>query len=367
MDFSMADSRNFSSPYSRFFVSNVDYHGSMGIWSKIKQGAKFIHSREAVEKIKRIILEESPEIAHLHNIYHQLTPSIIPVLKENGVKVILTLHDGKLICPSYLMLKKGGTCTACKGRYFWRPITKRCQGSLTEELLLLMEAYWHKWKGSYEAVDLFIAPSQFVADLVSMRIPKDKIQVLHNGISTDKFRPTYRDEGYALFFGRLSKEKGIETLLEAHRALRNIPILKVVGTGPVEDKLRREYPDAEFLGYNQGDDLNNIIANACFVVVPSEWYENCSMVVLEAMALGKPVIGSRIGGIPEQIADGETGLLFEMGNVGELAEKIKVLSENSDMRTRMGIAARKKVEHEYSLDVHCSTLLKMYEELLSKN
>ena len=140
-----------------------------------------------------------------------------------------------------------------------------------------------------------------------------------------------------------------------------------MGTGPLEDKLRTKYPNAEFLGYRHGKELIDIIANSSFVVVPSECYENCSMAVLEAMAIGKPVIGSKIGGIPEQIDNGKTGLLFDMGNVVELAKKIKLLSDNKNMRTRMGKAARKKVEKEYALDLHCTTLLNIYEDLLLKN
>lgn len=367
VDFSMEDPRNFPSAYSTFFVSKIDYHGSMGIWSKLKQGAKFIHSPEAVEKIERITRRKRPDIAHLHNIYHQLTPSIIPVLKRHGVKVVLTLHDGKLICPSYLMLAGEKPCVACGGRSFWKPLARHCVGSRGRESLLALEAYWHKWIRSYERVDLFLSPSRFLADLVSQRVPEEKIRVLHNGVDLSAYPLSSNDDGYVLYFGRLSREKGVETLLQAHECIGNGMKLKVVGTGPLEGKLRTRYPEAKFMGYREGEELKAILANSAFVVVPSEWYENCPMVVLEAMAMGKPVIGSRIGGIPEQIDDGKTGFLFEIGNVGELGEKMKVLSQHTDMRRRMGITARKKVERKYSLDTHCTMLMKTYKELLSKN
>ena len=367
VDFSMEDARNFPSDYSTFFVSRIDYYGSMGIWSKLKQGAKFIHSSEAVEKIERIIRRKRPDIAHLHNIYHQLTPSIIPVLKRRGVKVVLTLHDGKLICPSYLMLAGEKPCVACRGRSFWKPLTTHCVGSRGREVLLALEAFWHKWVRSYEQVDLFLSPSRFLAELVSQRVPEEKIRVLHNGVDLSAYPSSSNDDGYALYFGRLSREKGVETLLQAHKYIGNGIKLKVIGTGPLEGELRTRYPEAEFMGYREGEELKTLLADSAFVVVPSEWYENCPMVVLEAMAMGKPVIGSRIGGIPEQIDNGKTGLLFEMGNIGELAEKIKALSVNIDIRQTMGLAARKKVEREYSLDIHCTTLMKTYKELLSKN
>ena len=141
--------------------------------------------------------------------------------------------------------------------------------------------------------------------------------------------------------------------------------LRVVGTGPVEEKLIRDYPHAEILGYKSGKELNDLISKSAFVVVPSVCYENCSMVVLESMALGKPIIGSKIGGIPEQIEDGTTGLLFEMGNVKDLTEKMKIMIENPGMRITFGKAARRKLQKEYSLESHCVGLLKIYNEIIS--
>ena len=366
IDFSMEEPRNFSSDYASYFVSNINYHATRGVFDKIKDVAKFVRSPEAIRKIQRLVEKEKPDIVHLHNIYHQLTPSIIPILKKSGAKVVLTLHDGKLICPGYLMLDKGEICTSCQGHSFWKPVVKNCQGSRSQGLLLALEAYWHKWSKNYEKVDMYIAPSQFLGDLVSIRIPKERIRVLRNGIDTISYMPSFCDKGYALYFGRLSKEKGIETLLNAYKYMGNSLTLKVVGTGHLEDELRREYQSVEFLGYKEGDELNDTIAESAFVVIPSEWYENCSMVVLEAMAMGKPVIGSRIGGIPEQVEDGKTGLLFEMGNVEELADKMRLLSENPEMRKRMGIEARKKLEVEYSLNKHCDELLKVYTGLIAR-
>lgn len=227
-----------------------------------------------------------------------------------------------------------------------------------------MEAMFHKWKRSYDGVDLFLAPSEFMADTISKRIHPDKIRVLHNGIDTSEYQPNYTDHGYGLYFGRLSKEKGIDTLLKAYqKTTREFP-LKIVGTGPMEAELRMNYPDVEFLGYKSGNELNDLIANAAFVVVPSEWYENCSMVVLESMAYGKPIIGSRIGGIPEQIEDGKTGFLFEMGNIDALAVKMKVLASDKDLRFKIGKAARFKLENDYSLEKHSESLLNIYDQLL---
>lgn len=363
IDFSMHDARNFASTYVDFFIPHINFQKSNGIFRRIIQAKNFIHSTVAVKNIEKLILQEQPSIAHLHNIYHQLTPAIIPVLKKHGVKIILTLHDGKLICPSYLMLNKGNICTACEGKKFWKPMTLRCQNSFMQGFLLSLEAYWHKVNKSYEDIDVFLSPSRFLANLIGKRFPSSRIKVLHNGIDHEKYHASKQDKGYALYFGRLSKEKGIDTLLKAHHCLHEDTPLKIVGTGPLEKELRPKYPNVHFLGFKNGEELNEIISFSSFVIVPSEWYENCSMVILEAMAHGKPIIASRIGGIPEQVEDGETGLLFEAGSVRDLAEKMKIMSENHSMRLLFGKNAREKLIRNYSLKKHCNDLLEIYQNI----
>lgn len=365
IDFSMAHHENFASPYSSYFVSFVDYYTN-NLKEKLKYGLKFIYSFEAKKKITSLIKKEKPDIAHLHNFYHQLTPAILNPLKKGNIKIIYTVHDGKLICPSYAMLdKKRNLCIECQGRYFYKTILKNCYGSRIHEIILMLESYCHKWLKSYEKVDLFLVPSRFHANLISMRVPKEKIRILRNGVEVKEYVPTYEDEGYALYFGRLSKEKGIETLLKAHQDIAKEIPLKIVGTGQLEAELKRKYPKAKFFGYQTGEKLKSLVAKASFVIVPSECYENCSMSVLEAMALGKPIIASRIGGLSEQIEDGKTGFLFEMGNIEELRKKMLFLWKNKELKIEMGKEARKKAEREFSLKKHCEKLLKIYEEVLS--
>ncbi|WP_457571188.1 glycosyltransferase family 4 protein [Desulfovulcanus sp.] len=364
IDFSMHDPRNFPSEYSSYFVSHIDYHGANGFLPRLKNALKFVHSPEAVRKIGLLVQSERPDLAHLHNIYHQLTPSIIHPLKEHGVKVVLTPHDGKLVCPTYLMLDSElKPCLECQGKYFYKTFFKNCTGSQLQGLILMIEAYWHKLFKSYDKVDLFIAPSRFLAEVVAIRVPRERIVVIRNGIDLNEYRPAYEDRGYVLYFGRLSREKGMKTLLEAHREVaREIP-LKIVGTGAMEAEFKTKYPKAEFLGYRTGEELKSLVARSSFVVVPSEWYENCPMAVLEAMALGKPIIASRMGGLPELVEKGKTGLLFEAGNVEELKEKMLFLWKNKDLRYEMGHAAREKAEREFSLKKHCEDLLRIYRRL----
>ena len=367
IDFSMQDQRNLYSPYAEFFVANINYESAGGLSSKLKTAVSFIHSGEAVRNLEKLLERDRPDVAHLHNIYHQLTPSIITVLKKHGVKTVLTLHDYKLICPSYLALNNGRLCTVCDGRAFWKAVTCHCQGSRMQELLFMGEGLWHLWQRSYEAVDIFIAPSRFLVDLTGRRIPRGKIRLLRNGINFDKYSSYYADKGYALYFGRLSNEKGIRTLLEAHNKLNSLIPLKVVGTGPLAESLQSAYPDVQFIGYKTGTELNDLIREAAFVVVPSECYENCSMSVLEAMAYGKAVIGSNLGGLPEQIEDGASGLLFEPGNAHDLTEKMARLIQDKVLRQDMGRAGRKIIEEKFSLHEHGKKLISIYKQLCSES
>jgi len=363
VDFSMTDERNVPSQYMEYFVPNINFNTRAGIFQRYRKAISFVSSSVAMAKIEELITQEKPQIAHLHNIYHQLTPSIIHVLKKHGVKVVLTLHDYKLVCPSYLALKDNEICNDCGGGKFWHAFTENCQKSRMRGLLLSIEAIFHKWRKSYDKVDLFLAPSRFLAELIGQRIPQEKIIVLPNGIDVDTYQANYDDKGYVLYLGRLSKEKGVETLLCAHQKMEADLPLKVVGTGPLENDLQKEYSEVDFMGYRSGQDLKDIIGNASFIVVPSEWYENCSMVVLESMAFGKCVIGSRIGGIPEQIEDGRTGFLFEMGDETELVAKMGLLANNAKLRKKMGHAARNKLEKEFSLEGHNRKLIKIFSEL----
>lgn len=369
IDFSMRHPDNVSSDYQNYFVSNVDYHEKkQSLFGAAKTAVKFVHNREAVRNIEAILTAEKPHVAHLHNIYHQITPSVIPALKKAGVKVVLTLHDYKLLCPSYYMLCEEKTCAKCAGRHFYHVALRPCHnGSLASGILLAAEAYWHSLRKNYEMVDLFLAPSQFMADLMSeSRIDKSRIVVLRNGIDTAQHHPSSIDKDYILYFGRISKEKGMDTLLTAYKELKVKIPLKIVGTGPYKEALQMRYPDTEFTGYRTGDALKQLISEASFIVVPSDCYENCSMSVLEAMAYGKPVIGSNIGGIPEQIEHGTSGFLFEHGDARDLRTCMTRLIQDKTQRRAMGEAGRRIIEQKFSLHGHCNKLVDIYKELISQ-
>jgi len=364
VDFSMHDSRNLESRDSAYFVQAQDYRaGGLG---KIKTALSLVHSTEATRKIGRLIDDTRPDIVHCHNIYHQLTPSIIGTAKAKGVPVVLTLHDSKPVCPSYVRLSQGKPCSACLDGGFSNVVRRRCaDGSTGKSVLLYLEAVIQRWMGNYEKVDRFIAPSQFMRDSVLHRFPEERVTVLYNGIHVKSYDVSQRDRGYVLFLGRISAEKGVETLLRSHAASIIKWPLRIAGIGPLAEDLKGRYPGADFVGHLSGDELHRTIAEAAIIVLPSQCFENCPMSVLEAMAYGKPVVGSRIGGIPELVVDGETGLLFDAGNVSELQEKLGMLMASPVLRQAMGRAARERVEKAFSQERHNAGLMDIYGSLES--
>ena len=366
VDFAMQDERNFASDYANYFVENKSYKNqSANKLSKIADVISFVHSSEAVKNISRLISDTKPDIVHCHNIYHQLTPSIIGAAKKLGVPVVLTLHDYKPVCPTYNRLQQGKPCSKCLDGDFTQVLRNRCaDGSFGKSAVLFAEATVQRSMANYEKVDAYIAPSQFMQKSIVHRVLENRIKQLYNGIDVNAISVSSVDEGYVLYMGRLVPEKGVETLLKAHANTAKSWPLKVAGTGPLLDVLKAQYKPSIFVGHLAGDALKSMIEKAAVVVVPSEWYENCPMSVLEAMAYGKPVIGSRMGGIPELVEDGKTGLLYTAGNVNELAAVLDKLITSSTLRQQMGTAGRLRVTQHFSLKSHNIGLMGIYRNIL---
>jgi glycosyltransferase involved in cell wall biosynthesis len=367
VDFSMHDERNEPSDFSDDFVGHRDYHAtSANALGKATTALSLIHSPQAVARIRDLIRREKPDLLHCHNVYHQLTPSIIRAAKEMGVRVVLTLHDFKVVCPTYSRMYMGKACAACEGGDFYNVVRRRCsEGSLARSALLYAEATFERLCGNYVRVDRAIAPSRFMADIVTRwRFPKERVTVLYNGVNANEYEPVSKSGLYALFLGRLIPDKGLATLAEAQRGT-DVRVV-VAGTGPQEEMLRRDFPKLELVGHQSGAALRALVDGASFIVVPSLVQENCPMAVLEAMAAGKPVIASRNGGIPELVDEGRTGLLFEPGNADELRVNLQMLASSASLQTAMGRAARAKVERDFSVDKHNASLLGIYESVLNE-
>lgn len=284
-------------------------------------------SYEVRRKFRALVDSFCPEVVHVHNIHTQLSPVMVEMAHRRGIRVVWTLHDYKLLCPRYDGLRKGRHgCEACFQGDKLPCLKYKCmKDSMLASWIGYLEALRWNRERLEECTDLFICPSHFMADKMEQGgFEKGKLVVLHNFIDGKKcFREDCCKEDYYCFAGRLSHEKGVETLLKAAALLPYK--LKVIGAGPLADKLQKEHrqDNIEFLGFRPWRELKELVGRARFSVLPSEWNENNPLSVIEALGLGTPVLGVRLGGIPELIDEGVNGLTFESGNVDDLRDKIR--------------------------------------------
>ncbi|MFH0808985.1 MAG: glycosyltransferase [Pseudomonadota bacterium] len=370
--FSRRHPENLPTPHESLFTPPMDTQRvSFGPRALVTLRELF-YSQANYQAVRRIVAEFKPDVAHAHNIYGRLSTSVLDALRDCQVPAVLTLHDYKLICPNYLLLCGGRICEACKGGRFYQAFLNRChKGSYAASAVYALESGFTRLWGKYDSLRGLIAPSRFLGcKFAEFGFDSRRIHYIPNCIDTDEYVAAAGMGRHILFLGRLSREKGVDVLLAAHGALPNKPRppLLIVGDGPERQKLREaaaSLEDREFAGYLQGSALRETIRQALAVVVPSVWYENAPLAVLEAMACGKPVIGARIGGISEMIDDAETGYLFEPGNAADLVDKLsRLLGLPRAQLAAMGAAARRKAEVHYSPEAHLSGLLGLYERVL---
>lgn len=369
--FSMKDKKNFETEYEKYFIDNIDYSDKI-ISHKIKNAIKIIYNFDAKKNINKLIEDTNPDLAHLHIFQHQISPSILSAIKKKKIPVVYTVHDLKPVCLNYKMLNSKGICEECKGKRYYKCASNKCvKGSKIFSLVNVFEGYLHNMLKSYDLVDVFITPSNFYREkLIEHGIQQDKVVHIPNFVDAYKFEPKYEHEDYFVYIGRLSEEKGIKTLIKAMKYVKKSKLL-IVGTGPLEGELKEfasksEINNIEFSGFKNGDELKNIIQNSRFMVIPSEWYENGPMSMLECMAYGKAIIGAHIGGIPEFLAY-DNGTTFQSGNEKELAEKIIELLEDDERCTLMGKKGRAAVETIYNSSYHLNKLYKIYDKLSNKS
>jgi glycosyltransferase involved in cell wall biosynthesis len=371
--FAMQHYRNRPCPDSAHFVSEVDYDDPR--WGmKLKSAARMLYSLEAARKLGGLLDEHRIDVAHLNNIYHQISPSILHTLHRRGIPMVMSLRDYKVVCGSYQMLAQGQPCEACNGGRYLQATVKRCvKDSLAASLLTSAEmVLHHRVLDIYRLVDVFIAPSAFLGNKVREMGFKGRVVHLPNFVSgLDAVVPRYGSAHPRLvYFGRLGREKGLATLM---RAVKGLPVsLEVIGEGPLREPLQalaqqEAISNVEFAGYMSGGRLDRHVAAAMAVVVPSEWYENNPRSVIEAFALGKPVIGARIGGIPELVRHGDTGLTFTPGGVQDLRSQIEHLLSHPGQVREMGRRGRHLVETELSPERHYEGLMQVYGTALHRH
>ncbi len=376
--FSMKDDTNKETKYKKYFVEGFDLSEKMSFWKKLKLLPKTIYNREAVKKIEKLILEEKPDIAHAHNIYHYLTPAIFRVLKKHNIPIVMTLHDYHMICPNYKLFVRGNICEKCKKTKYYNCLFNKCvKNSIPMSAVAMVEAYFNKVLGLYDNVDKFIAPSYFMKQkCIEFGIAENKIEMVRNNFAVNNAKnieQIQKEKNYFLYWGRLSEEKGLNRLIEAVGILDKKQMLQdkklyIVGRGPEEESLRQQVKNKQldekikFLGFKSGDELNDIVEQSMFVVYPSIWYENAPFVVIEAQDMQKPVIVSNLGGTSELIVEGKSGVIYKANDMDDLVGKMKVMIEKTpEERAQMGKFGKKVVR---DIVANSQGIINVYEELI---
>ncbi|PJA96546.1 MAG: glycosyl transferase [Ignavibacteriales bacterium CG_4_9_14_3_um_filter_34_10] len=361
--FSFEDSNNVEEINNKFFIKK-------SFWSK--SFGKF-YSHSARKQLEKLITETKPDIAHFHNIIGGISLSILPVLKKHKIPTVVTMHGFKYLCPAYVFIDgKGKICEKCKTGKYINCFLNTCapEGKL-KSLALSLEAYARDLIiPFYKYIDRYIFLSDFYLKKYAEFYPEiaSKGVFFYNFINELKenteINTSNRD--YFLFFGRLDREKGVKTLVSAFSKLPQAK-LKIVGTGELtEYVLKNSTSNIEYLGYKNWNELKELIKNSSFIIIPSECYENNPMTIIESYSLGKPVIGSKIGGIPEIVWENETGFLFEMGNVEMLVTTIKKAIETEDNNySKMSENSFKFATDNFSTELYYQKLIEVYSSLIN--
>ena len=380
--FSMQDESNEASEYSRYFVSHFDINQTKNFPEKVRLALRSIHNREAQKKLEQLIQDTQPEVAHIHNIYHYLTPAIFFTLKKHNIPIVFKLSDYKIICPNYKLFTEGKICERCRGGKYYNAVRHKClKNSYAVSAVAMLEAYYHRWKKSYDLIDRFLAPSNFMIEKVSsFGFPREKMTLLRNVLNFFNFQPSFAKENYFAYVGRISEEKGLNTLLEAVAILQkennlfNHKLL-IVGQGPEEENLKKLARQLKieklvkikgFLPKNSPEWVK-LFQKARFTVLPSIWYDNSPVAISESMAFGTPVIVSHLGGTPEMIEDGKSGLVFQAGQAEDLAEKIKTMLSDLSATGKMGEKAVERVKEINNEEKYYQKLIQVYQEVINNH
>ena len=353
-----------------FLVSPPEYERGNAL-GRISRIGQMIYSRSVKERFTEAIEAFKPDLVHVFSIHVHLTPSILAAAQEAGVPVVMSCNEYKHICPNYKLFHHGHICTDCKGgKFYMAAVNRCCRDSNTVSVASALEAYAHQWLGVYDRVHTFLFASRFMAHETEefWASRTFRWRQLRNPFDSTKFPLQEGYDDYALFFGRLIEEKGVDVLLEAARLAPSVR-LKIVGNGPKEDALhaqaaKLDLKNVEFVGPRWGAELDELLAKARFVVVPSVWHENFPYVIIQSFAFGKAVIASDRGGMPELIAHEETGLVYDAIDAAALAGAMQSMWDDPDRTVRMGRAAKAYSDAEFNDERFRETLLEIYREVL---
>jgi glycosyltransferase involved in cell wall biosynthesis len=383
--FTMRHPNNVHCETEDYFVPLIDIDSDKKAINYLKATTRNLYSLRARGLVSKLLDKYNVDIVHIHDMHRQMSPSVLLEFRKRNIPVVMTLHNYKMICPSFLMMTQNKPCEACNNARYFNALKLRCvKGSFPRSGLISLEAYLHhKILDIYRNVDIFIAPSMFLKRKHEEMGFHKKIVHLPYPLDTDEFRSIQAIEAPSekhdkitfVFFGRLEVEKGLFTLVEALGILsqkinRKNYQVKIIGDGSQKRQLkdrvqRKSLREVTFIDFLEGNNLYREVKSCTAVILPSEWYENYPVSVMETFALAKPVIGSRIGGIPEMVKDNDTGLTFEPGNPVDLSEKIKSILDKPEKAVEMGKKARLFIEQEVNPDRHYHVLMEIYKEAIS--
>jgi len=370
--FSMNGHSDSSRPYRENLAPAVDFKDtSHGVWKRAALAGHAIYSFETRSQLRRFIRDFRPDIAHVRNIYHHLSPSLLWELRHQHIPVLYHLNDFKMICPSYNLVAHGQPCDRCRRGQFHHVLTTGCyNGPAGASLVLAAEAYVHRWLQTYrKCVTRFLAPSHFAREkLIQNGWDGALIDVLYHPQAVPaEPPPPATGDAPVLYFGRLSPEKGVSDLLRAALHLREIRF-QIAGDGPqradLEDlALQLGLQNVEFLGQLSGPALRERIAASRLTVFPSLAYETFGKSILESFAQARPVVATDLGSRRELIRQGETGLLYNPGDIEGLATAIRTLFRRPELLETMGHAGYQLARERHSPTLHCDALLRLYQQL----
>ena len=366
----MKDERNVPCDQEKYFVENVDFNASGNPMKLAKASAHLLYSTEAARKFAKLLDEEKPDIIHLNIFQSQLTGSIVEVARRRNIPIVYTAHDLKSVCPNYLMMHHRQVCEDCLDGHYWHCARNGCmKGSKAKSVLASMEAYVYKFRKIYGKIDFVITPSDFYRKkIIEAGVFNCPVEYARNFLPEGTVYQAGERGDYFLYFGRLSREKGILTLIRAFSRSKVSQKLYIVGSGPEEDRIRQlvaklgQEERILLLGFKSGDELKEIVANSLCVCLPSEWYENGPYSIMEAQAMGRPVIVSQNGGLPELVEDGKTGYIAQAGDVKDLRDKIRKMAVSSMDNAYIA----EKAAGVFSADGYADYVLKVYMDLTGK-
>ena len=372
VDFAMASADNLPSPEAPYFPRERSYAAGGPALRRVRDAGASVYSLAARRAVRRLVRARRPEVAHLHNVYHQLTLSIVDELARQSVPVVMTLHDYKIVCPAYTLYTEGAPCRRCVHGHPLHAIPHRCvKGSTAASALAAAEAVLARSRGSYRLVDAFISPSRFLADLAATAVAAERVHVIPNFLaagSAPKSDLVTDREPIALFAGRLEEVKGIREVIAAFAQVRPPARLLIAGDGPLQPLVlaaAERTPRIQYLGKISAAEVSDHLRRAAVAVIPSLWEENCPMIVLEARAAGAPVVCASSGGLPELVEEGRDGLLVDPRDPAALAAAIERVIGDGALRRSMALNGAERLEREHGPERHRERLLAVYRTAIS--